>query len=107
MAPRNTYSIIICFFILQDLCDNYFVPLIQLLSSQTSFPSRGEGRAAISRSMVDLLVVLGERLGREEARQILSTTLQCFFSCFSSVHSNEEETQLWSSTEEATKNGRA
>ncbi len=45
--------------------------------------------------MVDLLLSLGERLGREEAINVLTDTLQGFFSCFSSVHSNEEETQLW------------
>ncbi len=44
---------------------------------------------------MDLLVLLGERLGREEAIEVLTNTLQGFFSCFSTVHSNEEETQLW------------
>ncbi len=81
--------------LIQDLCDNYFLPLIQLLSSQTTFPSGGVGRSAVCRSMVDLLLSLGERLGRDEAINVLTDTLQGFFSCFSSVHSNEEETQLW------------
>ena len=72
------------------------MPLIQLLSSHTTFPSGGEGRAAICRSMIDLMIALGERLGREEASLVLIPTLELFFLCFDSVHSNEEETQLWS-----------
>lgn len=77
--------------IAQDFLDKYFIPLIQLLSSQTTFPSSGKARAAICHSMVQILVQLGERLGRELASQVLISTLQCFFACFSGVH---EEVQL-------------
>ena len=74
---------------LQEICDRYFLLLIQLLSSQTTFPSGGKARAAICQSMVKLLVLLGEGLGREQACDLLRPTLQCFFASFSSVHQDD------------------
>ena len=84
--------------IAHDVCESYFVPLIQLLSAHTVFPSGGEGRAAVCRSLIDLMIMLGERLGREEASEVLIPTLELFFLSFDSVHSNEEETQLWNNS---------
>ena len=74
---------------LQEICDRYFLPLIQLLSSQTTFPGGGKARAAICESMVKLLISLGEQLGREQACNLLGSTLQCFFASFSGVHQEE------------------
>lgn len=86
----------------QEICDRYFLPLIQLLSSQTTFPSGGKARAAICCSMVTLLMLLGERLGREMACDLLGSTLQCFFASFSGVHE-----QIVTPTKEATKDDAA
>ena len=77
----------------QDLCENHFILLIQLLSSQTTFPSGGRARATICQSMVHLLVHIGERLGREKASQLMAT-LQCFFACFSGVHGNGNRSRV-------------
>lgn len=70
----------------RNLCDMYFLPLIQLLSAQTTFPSGGKARAAVCQTMVALLVQLGEKLERDSASEVLMPTLQGFFSCFSAVH---------------------
>ena len=81
------YLIILVYMLcLQEIFDHYFLPLIQLLSSQTTLPSGGKARAAICQSMVKLLVMLGETLGRDIACQLLGPTLQCFFASFSGVH---------------------
>lgn len=73
--------------IANELCDHYFLPLIQLLSAQTTFPSGGKARAAICQTMVSLLVQLGEKLEtRELASEVLMPTLKGFFACFSVVH---------------------
>lgn len=70
-----------------SLCETYFLPLIQLLSAQTTFPSGGKGRAAICQTMVSLLVQLGEKMEtRESASEVLIPTLKGFFACFSAVH---------------------
>ena len=70
-----------------EVCDGYFVPLIQLLSAQTIFPSGGKARAAICQTMVSLLFQLGEKLEtRELASEVLIPTLKGFFACFSVVH---------------------
>lgn len=70
-----------------SLCDAYFLPLIQLLSSQTTFHSGGKARAAICQTMVTLLVQLGEKMEtRESASEVLMPTLKGFFACFSAVH---------------------
>lgn len=71
---------------LQEICDRYFLPLIQLLSSQATLPSGGKARAAICQSMVKLLVLLGDTLGRDSACDLLGPTIQCFFASFSGVH---------------------
>ena len=70
-----------------DIADHYFLPLIQLLSAQTTFPSGGKARAAICQTMVSLLVQLGEKLEtRELASEVLMPTVKGFFACFSVVH---------------------
>lgn len=69
----------------------YFLPLIQLLSSQITFSSGGKVRAAICQSMVKLLLLLGETLGRDMACSKLGPILQCFFSSFSGVHEDERK----------------
>ena len=70
-----------------SLCDTYFLPLIQLLSSQTTFHSGGRARAAICQTMVSLLVQLGKKMEtRESASEVLMPTLKGFFACFSAVH---------------------
>ena len=70
-----------------DISDHYFLPLIQLLSAQTTFPSGGKARAAICQTMVSLLVQLGEKLEtRELASEVLMPTVKGFFACFSVVH---------------------
>ena len=75
-----------------DLCDHYFLPLIQLLSAQTTFPSGGKARAAICQTMVSLLVQLGEKLEtRELASEVLMPTVKGFFACFSVVHETESK----------------
>ena len=40
--------------------------------------------------MVQILVQLGERLGREQASKVLISTLQCFFACFSGANTRVE-----------------
>ena len=45
----------------QNLCATYFIPLIQLLSSQTTFPSGGKARAAICHAAVKILLQIGKR----------------------------------------------
>ena len=70
-----------------ELSDHYFLPLIQLLSAQTTFPSGGKARAAICQTMVSLLIQLGEKLEtRELASEVLMPTVKGFFACFSVVH---------------------
>ena len=77
-----------------DLCDTYFIPLIQLLSAQTTFPSGGKARAAICQTMVSLLVQLGEKLeARESASEVLMPTVVGFFACFSAVHGGSSKSQ--------------
>ena len=77
--------------IASSLCETYFLPLIQLLSSQTTFPSGGRARAAICQTMVSLLVQLGEKMEtRESASEVLIPTLQGFFACFSAVHESSK-----------------
>lgn len=68
------------------LCESFFIPLIQLLSSQTIFPSGGEARATICHSLVLILLKTGERLGREKSLLLLLETLRLFFTCFDGVH---------------------
>lgn len=69
----------------QVLCENIFIPLIQLLSSQTIFPSGGEARATVCHSLVLILLKIGERLGREKS-VVLLETLRLFFTCFDGVY---------------------
>ena len=68
------------------LCDSFFIPLIQLLSSQTIFPSGGSARATICHSLVLILLKIGERLGREKSSVLLLETLRLFFTCFDAVY---------------------
>ena len=68
------------------LCDRFFIPLIQLLSSQTIFPSGGSARATICHSLVLILLKIGERLGREKSSVLLLETLRLFFTCFDAVY---------------------
>lgn len=70
----------------QVLCENIFIPLIQLLSSQTIFPSGGEARATVCHSLVLILLKIGEKLGREKSSNLLLETLRLFFTCFDGVH---------------------
>lgn len=46
---------------IQELCNSYFIPLIQLLSSGAVFPSGSEARAAVCHSEVRLLLKIAER----------------------------------------------
>lgn len=67
------------------LCEGFFIPLIQLLSSQTVFPSGSEARATVCHSLVLILLKTGEKLGRERSLVLLLETLRLFFTCFDGV----------------------
>ena len=72
----------------KELCENFFIPLIQLLSSQTVFPSGGKARATVCHSLVLILLKTGKKLGREKSSELLLETLRLFFTCFDGVYSS-------------------
>eukprot|EP00731_Ephydatia_muelleri_P027848 Em0019g721a len=80
------------------LCDTYFIPLIQLISSHVSFPSGAPGRAAICHGTVLVLQQLAkgvvEECGREGAMDVMQGTLQSFFNCFGVFQQRRESGHL-------------
>ena len=85
MLTQNILCVIISSLCGQVLCENIFIPLIQLLSSQTIFPSGGEARATVCHSLVLILLKVGEKLGRDKSSALLET-LRLFFTCFDGVY---------------------
>ncbi|XP_045187189.2 WD repeat-containing protein 81-like [Mercenaria mercenaria] len=66
-------------------------PMLKLVSSMTtSFPSGAVVRSIILYKTVDVLYVVGLRLGFEMARQIMTSVLQLFFKPFEQVYFNEK-----------------
>lgn len=85
MLTHNVLCVLFSRLCGQVLCENIFIPLIQLLSSQTIFPSGGEARATVCHSLVLILLKIGEKLGRERS-SVLLETLRLFFTCFDGVY---------------------
>lgn len=85
MLTHNVLCVVFSRLCGQVLCENIFIPLIQLLSSQTIFPSGGEARATVCHSLVLILLKIGEKLGREKSLVLLET-LRLFFTCFDGVY---------------------
>ena len=71
-----------------------FQPLIKVIASETlMFPGNGIARASICQYMINVLRYIGERIGRDNARDVLADTIQLYFSCFNLVHSTESKHQ--------------
>ncbi|EDV24057.1 uncharacterized protein TRIADDRAFT_57150 [Trichoplax adhaerens] len=69
-----------------------FQPLIKVIASGTlMFPGGGIARVGICQYMINVLRYIGERIGRDNARDLLADTIQLYFSCFDRVHSNEQK----------------
>lgn len=70
-------------FLVQKFHEMLFYPTIKLLSSTVHcFPGGAVARSAICQLLVDTLVILGHRLGRDEAQHLLELPLQQLFACF-------------------------
>ncbi|XP_019630753.1 PREDICTED: LOW QUALITY PROTEIN: WD repeat-containing protein 81-like [Branchiostoma belcheri] len=62
-------------------------PLIMLVSNPcVTFPGSGQARAVVCYKLVDAMVLITLRIGREMAREELNNLLRQFFSCFDLVH---------------------
>ncbi|XP_022096661.1 WD repeat-containing protein 81-like isoform X2 [Acanthaster planci] len=67
-------------------------PLVNVVQScQLSFPSGGQARAVICYKLVDVMTSIGLRIGREMAREHMTSTLQHFFVCFELVHGDGQQ----------------
>ncbi|XP_038077774.1 WD repeat-containing protein 81-like [Patiria miniata] len=67
-------------------------PLVNVVQScQLSFPSSGQARAVICYKLVDVMTAVGLRIGREMAREHMTSTLQHFFVCFELVHGDGQQ----------------
>ena len=67
-------------------------PLLNLLTSNTvCFPSGALSRTLLSHKLLDLLYVLGIRLGLEMTRKFLTSPMLVLMEAFSSVHAPELE----------------
>lgn len=65
-------------------------PVLRLVSSMTtSFPSGFLVRSIILYKIIDVLYVIGLRLGFEMTRQFLTNVLQLFFKPFEQVYSSD------------------
>lgn len=68
-------------------------PLLSLLTSATtSFPSGAPARSVLCLKLVDLLYVLGLRLGLERTRRYLHVPMLRLMEVFSLVHGSENTT---------------
>ncbi|XP_033098263.1 uncharacterized protein LOC117102166 [Anneissia japonica] len=59
-----------------------------LSSLVLSFPGGGHSRSVICFKLVDLIICIAARIGREMARDNMISLLQQFFLCFSLIHEN-------------------
>ncbi|XP_066279780.1 WD repeat-containing protein 81-like [Branchiostoma lanceolatum] len=69
-------------------------PLISLVSNPcVTFPGSGQARAVVCYKLVDAMVLVTLRIGREMAREELNKLLRQFFSCFDLVHGEGNTTE--------------
>lgn len=72
----------------ESIISDAIKPMLKLVSSTTtSFPSGAVVRSVILYKIIDVLYVMGLRLGFELARQYMTSFLQLFFKPFEKVHS--------------------
>ncbi|XP_078593902.1 WD repeat-containing protein 81-like [Branchiostoma floridae x Branchiostoma japonicum] len=69
-------------------------PLISLVSNPcVTFPGSGQARAVVCYKLVDAMVLVTLRIGREMAREELNKLLRQFFNCFDLVHGEGNTTE--------------
>ena len=95
MSVNKTTSDEILLGFMEDIAHNYFNPVFQLLSSKTlPFPSGLKARVTICHSVVQLLKVICQRLGRVRSSEVVIDSLQYFFNCFSTAHNKSSNAIL-------------
>ncbi|XP_052767541.1 WD repeat-containing protein 81-like isoform X2 [Mya arenaria] len=73
-------------------------PILKLVSSaSTAFPSGASMRSLILYKIIDLMYIIGLRLGFENTRRFLTPTLQMFFAPFDQVYSTMDADGMWKS----------
>ncbi|XP_077992246.1 WD repeat-containing protein 81-like [Glandiceps talaboti] len=77
---------------LKSFFQNILHPLISILSSKyIGFPGGGHARAVLCHKMVDVITMITFRIGREMAREHMTTLLQQFFGCFDVIHGSDKD----------------
>lgn len=86
--------------------NNCIGPVISMITSpNTCFPSGALSRFILCHKLVDLMYILGLRLGFEMTRKYLTDSMVCLFDTFSSVHGESYVPPEGLSTESATGKG--
>ncbi|XP_070577018.1 WD repeat-containing protein 81-like isoform X2 [Ptychodera flava] len=77
---------------IRDFFTNILQPLISIVASKyISFPGGGHARSVLCYKLVDVMTLISVRIGREMARENMTSLLQHFFCCFDVVHNPDKE----------------
>ena len=67
-------------------------PVLEITKSAcTGFPSGSRARRVVCYKIIDLLHVVGQRIGRENTRVYMAAVIKNFMAGFSCVHVTEED----------------
>ena len=85
----------VCYYLQESFIKEALKPLLRLVTSVTAqFPSGHSVRSLIMYKLIDVLYILGLRLGFEMTRQHLTNSLQAFFKPFDHVYKDRVARQL-------------